>query len=245
MLHQIPRGAALNAEFFWTTYFPDFAGSADSSIQKLMASARIVDLPAEKTVFQPGSQCAHYYLLLEGTIRVFVLTASGREVLLYRVHGGEGCVITTSCLLGDDPYNVFGTSDGVVKAFAIPSSLFHETLQTSEPFRKFVFRGFAHRLSLVLARLESLVEGDIDQMLADVLLQLSQNNKVTITHQLLADRIGTAREVVSRHLKRYETEGWVELSRGSITLLDIAALKRHASKKSPGRDTGGLRDSIF
>ena len=223
---------ALNGELLWKTHFPDFAGSVDLSIRKLMASARIVDLPADKTIFQPGSHCGHYYLLLEGTIRVFVLTASGREVLLYRVQGGEGCVITTSCLLGDDPYNVFGTSDGVVKAFAIPSSLFHETLQTSEPFRKFVFRGFAHRLSLVLARLESLVEGDIDQMLADALLQLSQNNRVSITHQLLADRIGTAREVVSRHLKRYETEGWVKLSRGSISLLNTTALKTHAGKRS-------------
>jgi len=202
-----------------------------------MTSARIVDLPAEKTIFQPGSQCGHYYLLLEGTIRVFVLTASGREVLLYRVQGGEGCVITTSCLLGDDAYNVFGTSDSVVKAFAIPSSLFHETLQSSEAFRKFVFRGFAHRLALVLARLESLVEGDIDQMLTDVLLQLSQNNKVSTTHQLLADRIGTAREVVSRHLKRYETEGWVKLSRGSIGLLDTSALKAQASKKFLRKDT--------
>ena len=222
----------MNGEILWKTHFPDFASSTDLSIQKLMASARIVDLPADKTIFQPGSHCGHYYLLLEGTIRVFVLTASGREVLLYRVQGGEGCVITTSCLLGDDPYNVFGTSDGVVKAFAIPSSLFHETLQTSEPFRKFVFRGFAHRLSLVLARLESLVEGDIDQMLADALLQLSQNNRVSITHQLLADRIGTAREVVSRHLKRYETEGWVKLSRGSISLLNTTAIKTHAGKRS-------------
>ena len=228
--------AALNVELLWNSRFPDFADSRDPSIKKLMASARIVDLPPEKTVFQPGSQCAHYYLLLEGTIRVFVLTASGREVLLYRVQGGQGCVITTSCLLGNDPYNVFGTTDDVVKAFAIPSSLFHETLQNSETFRKFVFQGFAHRLALVLARLESLVEGDIDQMLADSLIQLNQNNQVRMTHQLLADRIGTAREVVSRHLKRYETEGWVKLSRGSITLSDINALKRHANRKPPAKD---------
>ena len=225
---------ALNAELLWTTHFPDFADSTDPSLQKLISSARVVELPAEKTIFQPGTQCAHYYLLLAGTIRVFVLTASGREVLLYRVQGGEGCVITTSCLLGDASYNVFGTSDCVVKAFAIPSSLFHETLQASEIFRKFVFRGFAHRLALVLARLEALVEGDIDQMLTDALLNLSKNNQVKITHQLLAEQIGTAREVISRHLKRYETAGWVELSRGSIRLLDISALKKHATRKTTG-----------
>ena len=222
----------MNLESLCSTHFPDFSSAADSRMQNLMTGARIVDLPAEKLIFQPGHECTHYYLLLEGTVRVFVLTARGREVLLYRVRGGEGCVMTTSCLLADDPYNVFGMSDGVVRAFAIPAHLFHQTLKGSEFFRHYVFRSFAHRLSLVLARLEALVEGDIDQMLAEALLDHSHNNTLTMTHQRLADQIGTAREVVSRHLKGFEKKGWVKLSRGSIDLLDDDALTRFARKNS-------------
>jgi CRP/FNR family transcriptional regulator len=183
-------------------------------------------------IFQPGSQCGNYYLLIDGTIRVFVMTSSGREVLLYRVSQGQGCVITTSCLLGEDPYNVYGITDDPVRAFAIPSMLFHETLNHSEAFRNFVFRGFAHRLSRVLSRLEDLVEGDIDQMLAEALISQHQKNKVTLTHQKLAEHIGTAREVISRHLKHLENKGWIELSRGSIRLLDINALTEQARQGS-------------
>lgn len=218
----------MNTTELWHATYPDFAKSDDAHIQKLMTNSRVVEVAPEKTIFQPGSQCGNYYLLIDGTIRVFVMTASGREVLLYRVSQGQGCVITTSCLLGEDPYNVYGISDDPVRAFAIPSPLFHETLNHSEAFRNFVFRGFAHRLSRVLSRLEDLVEGDIDQMLAEALVSQHKDNTVTLTHQKLADQIGTAREVVSRHLKHFENEEWIELSRGSIRLLNLRALKEHA-----------------
>jgi CRP/FNR family transcriptional regulator, anaerobic regulatory protein len=222
----------MNTEELWRATYPDFAKSDDPHIQRLMTESRVVEVPSEKTIFQPGSQCGNYYLLIDGSIRVFVLTSSGREVLLYRVTQGQGCVITTSCLLGEDPYNVFGISDTTVSAFAIPSTLFHETLTHSEAFRTYVFRGFAHRLSCVLARLEDLVEGDIDQMLAETLIAQSQESTVTVTHQKLADQIGTAREVISRHLKNFEKKGWIALSRGLIQILNVKALEEFSRNHS-------------
>lgn len=215
----------MNTDELWRENYPDFAQSDDPHIRHLMAQSRVVEVPSEKTIFQPGSQCGNYYLLINGSIRVFVLTSSGREVLLYRVTQGQGCVITTSCLLGEDPYNVFGISDSPVRAFAIPSTLFHQALNKSELFRTYVFRGFASRLSRVLARLEDLVEGDIDKMLAEVLIARCQESKVILTHQKLADQIGTAREVISRHLKRFEKMRWIALHRGWIQILDIKALE--------------------
>ena len=219
----------MDVERLWREVFPGLSDAGDAALKKLMQAARIVELPSEKTIFQPGSACGHYYLLLEGSIRVLVLTTSGREVLLYRVQRGEGCVITTSCLLGDESYNVYGITDGPIKAFSSPSHLFHETLRNSERFRAFVFRGFAQRLALVLGRLADLVEGNIDQMLADALITLALNGRVNVTHQALADQIGTAREVVSRHLKRFESQGWLHLSRGCISLLDPTALRACAA----------------
>lgn len=212
----------------WEATYPDFALSEEVPIRRLMADSRLVELPAEKTLFQPGAACGNYFLLIDGTIRVFVMTVSGREVLLYRVAQGEGCVITTACLLGGEPYNVFGITESPVRAFALSNRLFHESLNHSSTFRQFVFRGFAQRLSRILLRLEALVEGDIGQMLAEVLLSQHQRNTVTLTHQKLAEQIGTAREVVSRHLKHLEKRGWIQLSRGSIQLLDIAALEADA-----------------
>ncbi|MEY2700773.1 MAG: hypothetical protein RIQ52_1528 [Pseudomonadota bacterium] len=212
----------------WGEAFPAFLNSGDPVIEHLMACARMTELAAEQMVFQPGSQCDHYHLLLHGAIRVFVTTPGGREIFLYRVRRGEGCVMTASCLLGSDPYNVFGISEGSVSAYSVPAHVFHQSLSQSLFFRTFVFQGFGARLASVLSRLEDLMEGNIDQMLVDALMAFSQHGCVNMTHQALADQIGTAREVVSRHLKHFELMGWVKLSRGRIILNNTAALSLYA-----------------
>ena len=212
----------------WSHYFPDFVQSRDESLQRLMAAARQLTLPAGQTIFQPGGACGNYLLVLEGSVRVQIMTPSGREVLLYQVKPGNACILTTSCLLGANDYPAFGITETAVSALAIPADDFHRAIGQSTFFRTFVFSGFSERLSGVIGRMEELVEGDIDRMLAKTLLDAAQDGKVTMTHQDLAVAIGSAREVVSRHLKQWEGKGWVKLARGNLVLLDMARLRELA-----------------
>jgi CRP/FNR family transcriptional regulator len=175
--------------------------------------------------FQPGSPCGNYLLVLEGCVRVRIFTPSGREVLLYQVRRGGACILTTSCLLGNNAYPAEGVTETPVTALVIPAAEFHQALNESTFFRAFVFSGFADRLSRVIVRMEELVEGDIDRMLAKTLLASGATDPVRKTHQELAADIGTAREVVSRHLKRFEERGWVRLGRGTVEIADGAALR--------------------
>jgi CRP/FNR family transcriptional regulator len=205
-------------------YFPAFSSSLDQALAGLMKAANFLDLPAGQTIFQPGGHCGNYLLVLAGTVRVQILTPSGREVLLYRVTPGNACILTTSCLLGANDYPAFGITETQVDALAIPAGDFHQAIGQSAFFRTFVFSGFADRLSRVIVRMEELLEGDIDRMLAKALLDAAKEGRVAMTHQDLAIAIGSAREVVSRHLKRLETMGWVKLSRGSVELIDQKSL---------------------
>lgn len=209
----------------WSRYFPEFSSSTDEALARLMKAANLLDLPAGQTIFQPGGSCGNYLLVLAGTVRVQILTPSGREVLLYRVNPGHACILTTSCLLGANDYPAFGITETEVAALAIPAGDFHQAIGQSAFFRTFVFSGFADRLSGVIVRMEELLEGDIDRMLAKVLLESAQDGKVEMTHQDLAIAIGSAREVVSRHLKRLESRQWVRLSRGSVELINSQALQ--------------------
>ena len=127
-----------------------------------------------------------------------------------------GCLVAAGGLLG----MVFG---GGLPSLAIAAADFHQALGQSVFFRTFVFSGFADRLSGVIGRMEELLEGDIDRMLARA-RRAAHDGKVEMTHQDLAIAIGSAREVVSRHLKRLESREWVKLSRGSIELSDEKAL---------------------
>ncbi len=204
----------------WSRYFPAFSSSPEEAVEQLMRAANVLNLPAGHTIFQPGGTCGSYLLVLDGAVRVQILTPSGREVLLYRVNSGHACILTTSCLLGSNDYPAFGIAETQVTALAIPAGDFHQAIGQSAFFRNFVFAGFANRLSRVIGRMEELLEGDIDRMLARALLDSAKDRRVEMTHQDLAIAIGSAREVVSRHLKRLESLHWVKLSRGSVELIE-------------------------
>lgn len=208
----------------WKQHFPAFCASQEATIKQLMDAALLVNLHARQQVFYPGKPCDHYLLLLSGSIKAQIISPDGREVLLYHVNPGDSCVLTTSCLLGDNQYPAEGLTESEVMAFAIPAHVFHRCLQQSSFFREFVFRNFSSRLTDVIRRMESLSFGSAEQKLAKALLAIG-DDIIYKTHNELALETGTAREVVSRHLKRFENKGWLSLSRGCIQDIDYPALK--------------------
>lgn len=205
--------------------FPVLLGGADEFVSRMLTAVRRVSLHAGDRVFHAGDSCDNYLLVVDGNIRVQLTAANGREVTLYRIGSGGSCVLTTSCLLASDQYPAEALAESDVVAIAVPRSRFQETLQRSEEFRQFVFDGFASRLSTVIERIEEIAFTSIDQRLAAALIRLDDQGKEHATHQDLAVEIGTAREVVSRHLKRFERYGWVALGRGRVTVSDRARLE--------------------
>jgi CRP/FNR family transcriptional regulator len=190
-----------------------------------MDAAIVVNLSARQQVFYPGKICENYLLILSGSVKAQIISPDGREILLYHVCSGDSCVLTTSCLLGDNNYPAEGYTETEVSAFAIPAHIFHRCLEQSTFFREFVFRNFSQRLADVIKRMESISFGSIDQKLASALLA-SGETTLRKTHNELALELGSAREVVSRHLKRFESYGLLTLSRGSIQNINIEALKK-------------------
>lgn len=220
----------LTSEILWNTHFPEFVRVGEAGINSLMASAKLVELPAGQQVFYPGAVCEQYLLVLEGSVKAQIISEAGREMLLYRVRPGDSCVLTTSCLLSGDQYPAEGITEDQVLAFAISSHVFYRCIEQSAFFREFVFKKFSARLSDVIALLENVTFSAIDTRLAKALLA-EESNLITLTHQELAIKLGSAREVISRHLKRFEAYGWVALNRGTISLLDAGALKNVATKQ--------------
>jgi CRP/FNR family transcriptional regulator len=209
--------------------FPELTRSGDTVIASVIASARRLALPRGTAVFHVGSACGQYLLVVEGSVRVRLLTDAGHEAVLYHVGRGESCVLTTACLLGGVPYPADGVTETAVSALAIESSEFKRALGESPGFRRFVFRNIGERFAEVVGRLTEVAFGSIDRRLAQALLQARRSSQaVALTHRALATELGTAREVISRHLKRFAQNGWVSLGRGRIDVLDQAALLRLA-----------------
>lgn len=212
------------------TVVPALADADEATLDRLLENARIVSLDHDRFVFHAGDLCQAFLVLLDGEVRVQLTSANGREVTLYRIGSGGSCILTTSCLLSDENYPAEAIAESDVEALAIPAASFQSALESSKWFRRFVFDGFSTRLASVIQKFEQITFTAVEVRLAILLLDLERNGVATITHQDIAVELGTAREVVSRHLKRFESEGWVSLGRGHVSLTDRARLEALAGR---------------
>jgi CRP/FNR family transcriptional regulator, anaerobic regulatory protein len=202
--------------------FPVFRQLDAARLERLLAEAQLLQVPAGSTIFDASQPCRGFPLLLEGGVRVAKFAPNGREILLYRVDPGQGCILSGGCLLGHSDYTARGVAEHDVTLLAVPPALFHELMLQFEPFRRFVFAMYGDRLAEVMELVEEVAFRRLDARLAQLLIH--RGPVVQATHQKLADELGSVREIVSRLLRSFEERGWVKLERERITVLDPKAL---------------------
>lgn len=203
---------------------------ADLREQVLAHNATVVTVPAATPLFSTGSPCAGFPMVLTGTVRVARSSPDGRSLELYRVTPGELCVVSASCLFGNAALVAQGDTTEATELVLLSPAGFERWTQEAA-FRHYVFGSFADRLADLMALTEAVAFQRLDQRLAAALL--GHGATVHVTHQALADELGTVREIVSRLLKRFERAGWIAVARERIDLLDAAALRAVASAVPP------------
>lgn len=209
----------------WRAAFPGLAGISGTVSNLLDKQARTTRLTKGAVIFGPGHPAENLLLLVGGTVRVQQLSEAGREIVLYRVHSGESCVLTTACLLAFEDYSAEGIAETDVEAIMIPRDAFDELMSVSKEFRAFVFEAYSKRITDLFMVIEEIAFKRMDIRVAQKLLELQDaQSALHLTHQQLAIELGTAREVISRQLKEFERRGWLTLHRGEIKLRDVAAI---------------------
>lgn len=211
----------------WLQTFPELTSLEPAAKAILQKSARIAESPSGTISYHIGSPCNAFVLRLQGQSRVYKISSSGREILLYRVHAGETCVLTTTCLLGRSDYPAESMVETDTRDVIIPADAFNQLMIDSAVFRNFVMSHYGALISNLIVLLDEVAFLHLDVRLAKLLLETAtQEEVITRTHQQLADELGTAREVVSRQLKVFEQKEMLVLQRGKIQLLDRKALAR-------------------
>jgi CRP/FNR family transcriptional regulator, anaerobic regulatory protein len=210
----------------WTSHFSGLSRLEPGGAKQLLEQSRVVKLPADTRIFGPGQSPESYLLLLTGTVRVQQVSASGRELVLYRVQAGESCALTTACLMGYEEYQAEGIAETEVEAVAIPRAAFDELIASSPSFRRFVFTTFSQRVTNLLRIIDEVAFARMDIRVAQKLLELAgDQGRIVATHQQLASELGTAREVISRQLHEFQRRGWVTTQRGAIEVTQPQALR--------------------
>ena len=182
-------------------------------------------LPAGLVLFQAGDQAQAFVIVIKGRIEVRLATPSGREMLLYAVEAGQSCVQTTLGLLGDEAYTGTAVTTCATTAVLVPKARFLGLMDRDPRFRGFVLRAFGTRMADLTRVLEQVAFSPIEARLALALLDMGPGGEVRATQAELAARLGTAREVVTRHLHGLSERGLIRTERGRILLLNKEALK--------------------
>lgn len=176
-----------------------------------------------------SEQCSGLFLIRKGQVRAYIVSESGKEITLYRLFERDVCLFSASCIMKNIAFDVYVEVEKETQAYLIPTAVFNKLSEESLPIQIFKNDLMASRFTEVMWIMEQALFMSFDKRLANFLLEQSvieESNSLAITHEKIANHLGSAREVVTRMLKYFQSEGLVSLSRGNITLLDVERLRK-------------------
>ncbi len=222
--------AVLQAEF--ESIFPFMRQAAESFRHTFYQSAQYVELAAAEPIGEEGQLCSHLALVMDGVGRVFKLSASGREVTLYRIYRGESCVLTASCIMNQGVFPAMAVTETPVRAIVIPPVHVRKWFCGEPLWQQFIFGLLSHRLESIISVVEEVAFKRIDVRLAEQFSRaLGRGDRmIDKTHAELAADVGSSREVVSRILRDLGHRGLIRYTRGHIELLDATAIQALAAQ---------------
>ena len=203
--------------------------SVDALGLAVAAGGRLVRFAAGDRIFAPGDFPGSWVAIVNGQVRVSLTAPSGREVTLYRIGAGEACLLTTSSLIGDEPLPAEGFAETEVEARIVPKAIFERLIAENPEFRRDVLRNYANRVADLVVTVQDVLFRAVPERLARALLNLACDGVVDATHQAIASELGSAREVVSRILQKFERDGLIAAERGRIVIRNGEALRRMAA----------------
>ena len=181
------------------------------------------------TVLHDGSmECLGLLLIRSGQLRVYTLSSEGREVTLYRLFDRDICLFAASCVMPDVQFDVMIEAEKDCQLWVIPSCLFKNFMEESAAVANYANQLISSRFSEVMWLMEQIMWKSFDKRLAAFLLEeavVEGTQELRITHERIANHMGTAREVVTRMLRYFQSEGMVKLTRGTVILTDTKKLE--------------------
>lgn len=176
------------------------------------------------TVIHNGSlDCVGLLVVKSGRLRAYILSEEGREVTVYRLFDRDICLFSASCMLRSAQFDITIEAEKDTELWVIPAEVYRKVMEESAPLANYTNEIMAARFSEVMWLVEQVMWKSMDKRIAGFLLEeaaLEGNDQVKLTHETIANHLGTHREVVTRMLRYFQSEGWVELSRGVVKIID-------------------------
>lgn len=212
----------MNFETIYNQYFTFWNDLSQTDKDYLCANSSQVHFEKEQSIHDT-TECTGLYIVKSGRLRLYMLSENGKEITLYRLSPGDICMLSASCVLQSITFDVYVDAEEPSDCYMINGAAFHTLSEKVPAVKIFALETAVSRFSDVMWIMQQIVFMSMDKRLAIFLLdevQTNGSNLVTMTHEQIARHLGTAREVISRMLKHFASDGILEASRKGILITD-------------------------
>lgn len=217
----------------YLTYLPVWNKLTVEQQEKLINSAFEKVFSKGEILHSGTADCTGLILVIEGQLRAFAMSDDGREITLYRLFERDICLFSASCMLNSIQFDIALSAEKDTKVLVIPSDIYRGIMDISAPLANYTNELMATRFSDVMWLIDQIMWKSFDRRLATFLINeanIEGTNKLKITHEIIGNHLGSPREVVTRMLKYFVSEGLITLSRGTIEIIDSDGLSTIAGE---------------
>lgn len=212
-------------------YFPIWDKLTSSQQQRLASTAEVLRVKSGTVIHNGSMDCLGPLVIRSGQLRVYILSSEGREITLYRLFERDTCLFSSSCVMPDIQFDVIIESEKDSEMWVISAGLFKQLMEESVVVANYANQLISSRFTEVMWLMGQIMWQSFDKRLATFLLEesaLEDTPVLKTTHEKIAGHMGTAREVVTRMLRYFQSEGMVKLTRGAVEITDRQKLQQLA-----------------
>lgn len=210
------------------SYFPIWDRLSPAQQDLILGGLTYRNVKKGTLLHSGGEDCSGLLLVKTGQLRAYILSDEGREITVYRLFDRDLCLFSASCMLRSAQFDITIEAEKDTELWIIPAEIYKQLMAQSAPAANYTNEIMAARFSEVMWLIEQILWKSLDKRVAAFLLEESSiegTDRLKLTHEIIANHLGTHREVVTRMLRYFQSEGMVRLSRGTVELLSREKLE--------------------
>ncbi len=211
------------------SYFPIWDQLTEAQKNRLQGDLISRQVPKGTIIHNGSMNCTGLLLVKSGQLRAYILSDEGREITIYRLFDRDMCLFSASCIMRSIQFEVVIQAEKDTDLWVIPAETYKSIMEESAPVANYTNELMATRFSDVMWLMEQVMWKSLDKRVAAFLLEeasIEDSLQLKITHESIANHLGSHREVITRMLRYFQGEGMVRLSRGTVVILDEDKLRQ-------------------
>ena len=212
----------------FAAYFPVWDKLTPQQQQRISGVIEHRTVKKGTYIHDSSSECLGLVMVKKGQLRTYILSEDGREITFSRLFEYDVSLLSASCVMPDMQFNVMIEAEKDTECWSIPACLFKNLMEESLAVSNYARDLLSSNFTELMWLMEQIMWKSFDKRLAAFLLEesaIEESCSLKITHERIAGHMGTAREVVTRMLRYFQSEGMVKLTRGTIEITDKKKLE--------------------